>query len=183
MRQEEAASGSCFVSRLAPARKKPMGRTGGRRAPCAGLARAIRRALRTAARNARTRTCDTVCRGKAPSPSGCESRPATVAPAGSNRSGRWRQRHGLKHSDGTGCLGRPGDRAGRAASERRAGLETCNAEADPTVSRGRLPLAGKRATRALAGSAGVVAAARMEEGEGSNTGSPVGGEHTPTGPP
>ena len=81
------------------------------------------------------------------------------------------------------CLGRPGDHAGRNASERRAGLETCNAEADPTVSRGRLPLAGKRATRALAGSAGVVAAARMEEGEGSNTGSPVGGEHTPTGPP
>ena len=36
--------------------------------------------------NART----TVCRGKAPSLSGCESRPATVAPAGSNRSGRWR---------------------------------------------------------------------------------------------
>ena len=32
----------------------------------------------------------TVCRGKAPSLSGCESRPATVAPAGSNRSGRWR---------------------------------------------------------------------------------------------
>ena len=31
-----------------------------------------------------------VCRGKAPSLSGCESRPATVAPAGSNRSGRWR---------------------------------------------------------------------------------------------
>ena len=28
-----------------------------------------------------------VRRGKAPSPSGCESRPATVAPAGSNRSG------------------------------------------------------------------------------------------------
>ena len=182
MGQEEAASVGRFVSRLAPARKKPNG-TDRRRAPCAwsharNQARAPRRRKR-----GRVRPCDTVCRGKAPSPSGCESRPATVAPAGSNRSGRWRQRHGLKHSDGTGCLGRPGDRAGRNASERRAGLETCNAEADPTVSRGRLPLAGKRATRALAGSAGVVAAARMEEGEGSNTGSPVGGEHTPTGPP
>ncbi len=32
----------------------------------------------------------TVCRGKAPTLSGCESRPATVAPAGSNRSGLWR---------------------------------------------------------------------------------------------
>ena len=31
-----------------------------------------------------------VRRGKAPSPSGCEPRPATVAPAGSNRSGLWR---------------------------------------------------------------------------------------------
>ena len=38
-----------------------------------------------------------------------------------------------------------------------------------------LPSAGKRTTRAPAGSAGVVAAARMEEGDGSNTGSPVGG--------
>ena len=182
MRQEEAASGGRFVSRLAPARKTPNG-TDGRVRPAFARTRAIRRANRAGSKRERTRTCDTVCRGKAPSPSGCESRPATVAPAGSNRSGRWRQRHGLKHSDGTGCLGRPGDRAGRNASERRAGLETCNAEADPTVSRGRLPLAGKRATRALAGSAGVVAAARMEEGEGSNTGSPVGGEHTPTGPP
>ena len=31
-----------------------------------------------------------VRRDKAPFPSGCESRPATVAPAGSSRSGRWR---------------------------------------------------------------------------------------------
>ena len=31
-----------------------------------------------------------VRRGKAPFPSGCESRPATFAPAGSNRSGLWR---------------------------------------------------------------------------------------------
>ena len=34
-------------------------------------------------------------REKAPFLSGCESRPATVAPAGSSRSGRWRQRHRL----------------------------------------------------------------------------------------
>ncbi len=31
-----------------------------------------------------------VCRGKAPFLSGCETRPATVVPAGSNRSGSWR---------------------------------------------------------------------------------------------
>ena len=36
-----------------------------------------------------------VRRDKAPFHSGCESRPATVAPAGRSRSGRWRQRHRL----------------------------------------------------------------------------------------
>ena len=46
---------------------------------------------------------------------------------------------------------------------------------------GRLPPAGKRATRAPVGSAGVMTAARMEEGGGGNTGSPVGGGHAPTG--
>ena len=64
----------------------------------------------------------------------------------------------------TGRLGRLSDHAGRNASERRAGLETSNAGADPPVSRGRLPAAGKRATNAPAGPAGVVAAARMEGG-------------------
>ena len=44
-------------------------------------------------------------------------------------------------------------------------------------------MAGKRATRAPAGSAGVVTVARMEDGNGSNTGSPDGGAHTPTGTP
>ena len=48
-------------------------------------------------------------------PSGCESRSATVAPAGSSRSGRWRQRHGLKHSDETG---REGDSATLRAATR-----------------------------------------------------------------
>ena len=74
-----------------------------------------------------------------------------------------------------GRLGRFSDHAGRNASERRAGLETCNAKADPARYRGRLPSAGKRAARAPAGSAGVLAAARMGEGEGSNMGSPAGG--------
>ena len=56
-----------------------------------------------------------------------------------------------------------------------------DARADPPVTWGRLSSAGKRATDAPAGLAGVVAAARMEEGDGSNTGSPVGGAYTPTG--
>ena len=50
-----------------------------------------------------------------------------------------------------------------------------DAEADPPEIRGRLPAVGKRATRAPTGSAGVVAAARVEEGDGRNTGSPAGG--------
>ena len=73
------------------------------------------------------------------------------------------------------ALGGSGDHAGRNASERRAGLEKGDAEADPSNGWGRLPPSGKRATCAPDSSAGVVAAARMEEGDGSNTGSPVGG--------
>ena len=45
----------------------------------------------------------------------------------------------------------------------------------PASYSGRLQSAGKRATRAPAGSVGVVAAACMQEGNGRNTGSPVGG--------
>ena len=62
-----------------------------------------------------------------------------------------------------------------ATCERCAGLETGNAEADPPEKRGRLPAAGKRATEAPVGSAGVLAVACGQEGEGSNTGSPAGG--------
>ena len=81
----------------------------------------------------------TVRRGKARFPGGCEPHPATVVPAGSGQGGSWRQRHGLKLSGEKGRLGRLSDHAGRNASERRAGLETLNAEADPTVMRGRPP--------------------------------------------
>ena len=81
-----------------------------------------------------------VRRGKAPSSGGCESRPTTVAPVGSSQGGSWRQRNGLKHSGVKGRHGRLSDHAGRNASERRAGLETDNTEADPPGFRGR-PLA------------------------------------------
>ena len=74
------------------------------------------------------------------------------------------ERHRLKHFDATGRHGRLSDpgsspgqaHAGRNVSERRAGPETCNAEADPLRKRGRLPPVGKRATHAPTGSAGVM---------------------------
>ena len=119
-----------------------------------------------------------VRRDKAPILSGCEPRPATVAPAGSSRSGWWRQQHRPKHFDATGRLGRLSDHTGHNASERHAGLETRNAEADPPWKRGRLPAVGKRATRAPTDSAGVLAVACVEEGTGRNTGSPAGGVGT-----
>ena len=37
---------------------------------------------------------------------------------------------------------RPREHAGRSVSERRAGLENCNAGADPPFNRGRLPSIG-----------------------------------------
>ena len=83
-----------------------------------------------------------VRRGKAPSSGGCEPRPTTVAPVGSSQGGSWRQRYGLKHSGVKGRHGRLSDHAGRNASERRAGLETDNTEADPPDFRGR-PLADR----------------------------------------
>ncbi len=80
-------------------------------------------------------------------------------------------------------FGRLSEHAGRNASERRAGLEKHNAEADPPLYRGRQPASGKRAMRAPGVSAGVWAAACVPEGDGGNTGSPVGGVHAPTGLP
>ena len=53
----------------------------------------------------------------------------------------------------------------------------------PPLKRGRLAAVGKRATRAPTGSAGVLAAACVQEGDSSNTGSPDGGAHAPTGNP
>ena len=54
----------------------------------------------------------------------------------------------------------------RAVERTRAGHETGDAEADPPEKRGRLASDGKRAARAPTDSAGVVAAAHMEEGDG-----------------
>jgi hypothetical protein len=65
---------------------------------------------------------------------------------------------GLKPRD-KGRLGRLSDPAGRNASERRAGLERNDVDADPPTKRGRLPGVGKQSTRAPAPSTGVVATA------------------------
>ena len=116
-------------------------------------------------------------------PSGCESRPANCRSSRKQSERMMEVTTSFEALRQKGRLGRLSDHAGRNASERRAGLETSNAEADPPVSRGRLPAGGKRTTNAPVGSAGVVAGARMEEGDGSNTGSPVGGVHAPTGIP
>ena len=82
-----------------------------------------------------------------------------------------------------GRLGRLSERAGRNASERRAGLETVNAEADPPRFRGRLPATGTANGREREWpvvSAGVLATACTRRGVECNTGSPVGGAHAPT---
>ena len=74
--------------------------------------------------------------------------------------------------------GRPGrfsDHAGRNDVNAAQASKRSDAEADPPGIRGRLPTVGKRATQAPTGSAGVVAAARVEGGDGRNTGSPAGG--------
>ncbi len=55
-------------------------------------------------------------------------------------------------------------------SERSAGLEKGNAEADPPVFRGRQPSLGKRAMSAPRDSAGVVTMACIEEEDWCNTG-------------
>jgi hypothetical protein len=86
-----------------------------------------------------------VRRGKAAIFSGCEIHPVSVAPAGSHRSGRG----GDKASEASGAKGRPGrlsDQTDRNVSERRAGLETRDVEADLTLKQGRPLSFGKRAT-------------------------------------
>jgi hypothetical protein len=70
-----------------------------------------------------------VRRAKAQFFSGCNSHPATFAPAGSNRSGSGGN-EAAEAFDGEGRLGRLGEQTGRNVSERRAGLETGNAGAD-----------------------------------------------------
>jgi hypothetical protein len=55
----------------------------------------------------------------------------------------------LKHSGVEGRRGRLGERTGRNVSERRAGLEKGNAEADPPELRGRPPPRASSLARAI----------------------------------
>ena len=71
------------------------------------------------------------------SPVGGQSHPAIFAPAGSNRSGRG----GNEAAEAFDVEGHVGDLASTqtaAVSERRAGLERADVEADPATKRGRL---------------------------------------------
>ena len=83
-----------------------------------------------------------VRRGKARSPSGRQTHPATFAPAGSNRSSRGGN-ESTEAFDGKGHIGDPASPQAATCSERRAGPENLDVEADPTQGWGRLPPLGK----------------------------------------
>jgi hypothetical protein len=113
-----------------------------------------------------------VRRAKTRSSSGCESRPAVVAPAGSNGSSRG----GNEAAEAFGVEGRRG-RLGKLT-----GHNDENAEQDPKqlMQRptqpqiwGRLPRSGKRAKHAPDCSVGAWAMACQEEEDRSKTGSPI----------
>ena len=84
-----------------------------------------------------------VRRAKARFSSGCKSRPAAFVPAGSNRSSCG----GNETAEASGVEGHESDLAstGRNVSERLAGLERRDVEADPWIrsQAGRRPLAGR----------------------------------------
>ena len=81
-------------------------------------------------------------RGKARFPSGGQSHPAAFVPAGSNRSGCG----GDEATEAFGVEGHVGDLVSTqiaAKSERCAGLEKADVEADPPTKRGRPRWLGK----------------------------------------
>ena len=110
-------------------------------------------------------------RGKALFFSGCESRPVTFVPTGSNRS----RRGGNESSEAFGVEGSSRNLATLQAvmlCEHCAGLEKGDTEADPPVIRGRPQSQVKRTKRAACGSVGVLVTACREEEDRRNTGSP-----------
>ena len=84
-----------------------------------------------------------------------------------------------------GRLGRFSEHAGCNASERRAGLEKHDAEAAPPLFREGCQrpgtLVGLATNDRPVASAGVLAAACVQDERRSSTGRPVGGAHAPTG--
>ena len=111
-------------------------------------------------------------RDKATFFSGCNSHLATCAPASSNRSGGGGN-EAAGASDGKGRLRRLREQAGRNMRERRAGLETVNAGADPADIWGRPPssLSGEQLDP-CDDPAGVVATACLYRENERNTGDP-----------
>ena len=82
--------------------------------------------------------------------SGCESRPAAIAPAGSNRSSRG-VNEAAEAFDVEGRYRRLGEHVGRNMSERYAGLENVNCGSRPGVNQGRPPTLRMSLARAFKG--------------------------------
>ena len=103
--------------------------------------------------------------------SGCDSRPAAVAPAGSNRS----VGGGNELDEASGAKGRLWticEYAGRNTSERRAGLEIGDAEADLAGYEGRPPLLGNTSD-GPSSSAGVCGDGMHAHGDEAQHGKPI----------
>jgi hypothetical protein len=112
-----------------------------------------------------------VRRGKARFPSGRQTHPATFAPAGSNRSSRG----GDETAEASGVEGHFGDSASmRAAtrSERRAGSENGDVEADPTVEAGKAVIAGEVSETSTQRFHRGIGGGTHAQGDRRNTGSP-----------
>src|SRR5271165_5922378 len=109
-----------------------------------------------------------VRRAKASFFSGCNSHLATVAPASSNRSG---EAGGSPKPSMERTVQRFREQAGRNARERREGLETHNAGADPADIWGRPPSSiPEEQPDPIDGPAGVVATACLHREDERNTG-------------
>jgi hypothetical protein len=116
-----------------------------------------------------------VRRGKVCIFSGCESRPVTVVPAGSN----WSDEGGnelVEAFDATGRFWRLSEQAGRNMSERRAGLERPRCGSRPVSISGKAAVVGRRWVERHRphDSAGVLATACLQTKMVRNTGSPSG---------
>jgi len=103
-----------------------------------------------------------VRRAKARSFSGCKSRPATIAPAGSNRSSRGGD-EAAEAFDGKGRVSDPASTQTVTTVNAEQTSKQADAEADLTLTQGRLPWVGKRAKHAPIRSAGAGATGCVEE--------------------
>ena len=112
-----------------------------------------------------------VRRAKARFPSGRQTHPATFTPAGSNRSSRG----GNETAEASGVEGHFGDSASmRAAtcSERRAGSEKGDVEADPDVEAGKAVIAGEESEMSTQRFHRGIGGGTHAQGDRRNTGNP-----------